>query len=39
MAWFGGTVIDKGSVVGSTRRSDELGQGTCLVFEVEKVSR
>ena len=35
MARFGRTVFDKGSVVESTRRSDELGQGTCLVFEIE----
>jgi len=35
MARFGRTVFDKGSVVGSTRRSNELGHGTCLVFEVE----
>ena len=24
-----------GAVIMSTRRSDEFGQGTCLVFEIE----
>jgi len=35
MAWFVRTVFDKGAVIMSTRRSDEFGQGTCLVFEIE----
>lgn len=39
MSWFVGTIVDKGSEVGTTGRSDEFGDSTCLVFEVKEVGR